>query len=292
MNVVTRTRSARTRPAACLLTLAALLGAGSACAQSASRLDQTVWGRVGVFQAHVDSLIRLDYVGSEELGLQGAGTTLSFERTLGLRKTQTVPDVRLGLRLFERGRLELESTSLRRSARKTLVDDDIVVNGTTYSLSAQLLTEFESRVQRLSAGYSFYKSEQSEFGAQLGVQFTKYRISLTGQGRFNNEPPEERTVTQEDSGPLPTFGVYGTTALSGNWSLDARADYLPVDSKRAKGKLVTLETNLYYRISPTVSAALGYRSVQYKVDRKSSGELTGRFEYTFRGPQLLLEVGF
>ncbi len=272
--------------------LAAALFAGGAAAQSSDRLDQSLWGRVGVFGAQVDSLVRIDYAGSASLGLPSVGTTLSFERDLGLPSRRAVPELRLGWRLFDRGRLEFESTALSRSATRTLLDKDIVVDGTTYSASAQLQSAFNSRVERLAAGYSFVKGPSGEVGAMLGVQFTRYRISLTGVGRFNDDPPAERTVTQEDSGPLPTLGLFATAALGGAWSADARVDYLPVNSRTAKGELVNLETNLYLRITPNVSAALGYRWVDYKIARKTSGELTGRFEYLFRGPQLMLEFGF
>jgi len=76
------------------------------------------------------------------------------------------------------------------------------------------------------------------------------------------------------------------------WSVGGRADLLDLEGRRAKGRLHNLEANLYYRLAPAWSASLGYRVVEYRVDRKGNGEIDGRFEYRFRGPQLQIEAGF
>lgn len=272
--------------------IAAAFGACTASAQSIDRESQMFWARGAVFQARIDSLLRIDYVGSPELGLPGAGTTVDFEGTLGLPVTQTRGDLLLGLRLFERGRLELQQYSLRRSGTRQLLDESIVVNGVTYSAQARLTTSFESQVTRLGLGYSLLKTPTAEAGVMLGVQYTRYRLRLVGEGSINNEPPASSGVEESDNGPLPTLGAYGSFALAAGWSLHLSADYLPVDSSRVRGGLGAAELNLYRQITPNLSAGLGVRHVQYKIERKSSGELRSRFEYQFTGPQLMLELGF
>ena len=282
----------RTAASAALVLAGSLLGMGGASAQTNERISPSFWLRGAVFHARIDSSLRVDYVGSPEFGLPGAGTTLDFEDDLGLPRNQTRGDVLLGVRLFDRGRIELQNYSLRRSGTKQLLDDSVVVNGITYSAQAQLTTSFESEVTRLGLGYSFLKTPTAEAGVLLGVQFTRYRLALVGEGRINNEPPASRSVEERDSGPLPTVGVYGSFALSPNWSLHMHADYLPVDSKRLRGGLGMAELNLYRQLTPNFAAGVGVRHVQYKLDRKSSGELSGTFEYRFTGPQVMVEAAF
>lgn len=265
---------------------------GQASAQTLDRASQNFWLRGTVFHAQIDSSLRLDYAGSPEFGLPGTGTTLDFERHLGLPSRQTRADLALGVRLFERGRLELQTYSLRRSGTRQLLDESVVVNGITYSAQAQLGTRFDSEVVRLALGYSLIKTPTAEAGLLLGVQHTRYRLQLVGEGRINNEAPEQRSLEESDSGPLPTVGVYGSFALAPNWSLHLHADYLPVDSKRLRGGVGMAELNLYRQLTPNLAAGLGVRHVQYKLDRKSSGELSGAFEYRFTGPQVMLELAF
>ncbi len=110
--------------------------------------------------------------------------------------------------------------------------------------------------------------------------------------RVNGSPASQRDVEDHDSGPLPTLGVYATVAFAPGWSVAARGDYLPVDARHVEGHVFNAEGNLYYRISENVSAALGYRLIEYKVARKSSGAPGARFDYQLRGPQAFVEVGF
>jgi hypothetical protein len=275
-----------------LCIVAGALAAGGAGAQSMDRQSQRAWGRIGLLQAHVDSLVRIDYLGGTSVGLPVVGTTLDFEDDLGLRGRQALLDVALGLRLYERWRLEFGTYSLRRSATRTLLDDEVTIDGVTYSAAADLHSRFSSRVQRLSLGYSLLKSPVAEAGLALGVQYTRYSLAFSGDGRFNGEPPSMRSVEEHDKGPLPTIGVFGAAVLSGPWSAAARLDHMPVDSRRLRGYLSNVEANLYYRLSAAWSLGVGYKAVSYKLTRKSSGDFGALFEYRFRGPQVLLEAGF
>jgi len=272
--------------------MAAALMAPATGAQSIGRGDQRAWVQLGVMGAGIDSLIRVDYLGNSGLGLPAAGTTLDFEDDLGLRRRKAVPSVVLGLRLAERWHLEFETYSLTRSATQTVLDEAVVIGGTTYSATAQLQSSFSSRVQRLSLGYGLFKTPTAELGVAVGVQYTRYRLAFVGTGSVNGEPPSVSRVEESDRGPLPTAGLFGSVALSDAWSSAARVDYMPVDSKRLRGYLGNVEANLYYRMAPNWSLGLGYKAVSYKVVRKSDGDFGARFEYRFRGPQVLLEAGW
>ena len=271
---------------------AGALMVGTAGAQSIDRVGQRAWVQLGALSAGIDSLVRIDYLGNAGLGLPATGTTLDFEDDLDLARRKTVPNVVLGLRLSDRWRMEYGTYSLSRTATQTVLDETVVIGGTTYSAQAQLQSSFSSRVQRLSLGYALLKTPTAEAGVAVGVQYTRYRLAFVGTGSVNGEPPSVSSVEESDRGPLPTGGVFGTVALGEAWSGAARVDYMPVDSKRLHGYLGNVEANLYYRLSPNWSLGVGYKAVSYKVVRKSDGDFGARFEYRFRGPQVLLEAGF
>jgi hypothetical protein len=267
------------------------LCAGSAFGQSIDRGGQTAWAQVGAFRADIDSVIRVDYRGSDTLGIDPIGTTLDAEDNLGLDRSRTVANVSLGFRLSERWRVELESYRIERVARRQL-NESVVIDGVTFAASAELESSFRSRVERLSLGYSLHKAPTSEAGLLLGVQYTRYRLAFTGQGRYNDEPPVSRSAAQSDEGPLPTVGFFGTAGLPAGWSVAGRADFLPVHTRRVRGSVINYEANAYYALTRNVAAGVGYRVGEYKVTRKDTGDLGARFEYKFKGPQLLLEAGF
>ena len=265
---------------------------GEAAAQSIERAGQRAWVQVGALGAGIDSNVRVDDLGHAGFGLPAAGTTLDFEDDLGLRRRKTLPNVVLGLRLSDRLRMEYETYSLSRSATREVLDEVVVIGDATFSASAQLQSSFSSRVQRLSLGYALLKTPTAEAGLSLGVQYTRYRLAFDGETRVTGEAPRVARVEERDSGPLPTVGAFGTAAFGGAWSGAARVDYMPVDSSRLSGYLGNVEANLYYRLSPTWSVGAGYKAVSYKVVRRSEGDFGARFEYRFRGPQVLLEAGF
>jgi hypothetical protein len=289
--------SARRWPSADLcraagVAIAAALAAAAAHGQAPAPAEQRVWLQLGVFQARLDSQIRLDYVGAPRFGVPRLGTTLDFEGDLGMRDSKTVPFALLGIRLFDRWRVEFEAYGLNRSATRKLVDDEVTIGDTTYAGSVELQSRFDSRVLRASVGYSLLKTAQAEAGVALGVQQTRYTLSFTGVGRATGQPTEVRTVTEEDQGPLPTLGVYGSVELGPSWSVAGRLNYLPVSNRHGKGELVNLELGLSTRISPLWRLGGGYRLVRYKVDDKNSGELSASYRYNFHGPQLYVQAGF
>ena len=274
------------------LGLAALLASSGAFAQQVDRLQQTLWLRVGAFHANVDSLVRFDYFGTPSLGISGASATLDFEDNLGLSASKTVPDALIGLRVGDRWRFEVEGYRLSRSGTRQLLDRAVVIGNTTYNIAASLNTSLDVSVARLNAGFSFLKTDHAEAGLAVGVQQTHYRLAFIGVGSVTGLPPAEASIVEEDSGPIPTIGLYGTLGLSPSWSVSVRVAYLPVNSRRVKGGLDNFQANFYYAIDKHWSAVLGYRVVDYKVATNNYGEFGARLEYRFRGPQLMLEAGF
>jgi hypothetical protein len=249
------------------------------------RLNQRGWIQLGAFRPNIDSQIRYD---KPSIGL--TGTDLHLENELGLADRKTLPTLLLGARLGERWRMEFEHFSLKRNASRTL-EAEVTFGDTTYDALATINSDFSSKVYRLSAGYSFLRTEDAEAGLALGVHVTDFRIALEGIGSVNGGPASVRSERQEKTVPLPTIGLYGAYAFAPSWELAGRLDLLSLKVRDYKGTLLNAQANLFYRFSPNVALGLGYRYDDYKL-RASRDDWTGKVDYRFRGPQVVLDAGF
>lgn len=73
--------------------------------------------------------------------------------------------------------------------------------------------------------------------------------------------------------------------------LAARGDVLYLKVRESKGTLFNLSANVLYRFTPTLGLGVGYRYVDYRLERTTADE-RGQVDYRFLGPQVFLDVGF
>jgi len=269
----------------CLL-LGMTVAATPAMAQNTGKLNQRYWLQLGAFHPSIDSRAQVDH---PQTG--AAGTYLDFENELGLADKKTLPTLLLGARLHDNWRLEFEHFALKRSATQTLLSGDVVFDDTTYNASATLASEFDSKVTRLSGGYSLYKTPEAEAGVVLGLHVTSFKIALEGQGSVNGGAVAVRRASEAKTVPLPTLGAYGSYAFAPDWEASGRADLLYLKVGDYKGSLLNLQANVFYRFNPNLALGLGYRHDDYKL-KATHPTWTGKLEYRFSGPQLVLEAGF
>jgi hypothetical protein len=248
-------------------------------------LDRKVWMQLGVFRPTLDTQIRSD----DDNG--GLGSNIDGEDDLGLRDSKSIGTLLLGARLADRWRLEFEYFSLNRSASKTARSGTIRFGDTVYPASLELDSHFDSKVYRLSGGYSLVKTPQTELGVVAGVHVTDFSVGLNTMEVINGVNTRTRVEQRSRTLPLPTIGMYGNYAFAPNWEVSGRADVFSLNHGGYDGSLLNLQANLAYRFTPQVAVALGYRVNHYKISSDRSS-WRGSVDYKFHGPQVVLDVGF
>lgn len=268
-----------------LLPAFALCAAPTWAADASEHLNQSFWFQISGYRPSIDS--NLQY--SPKTG--AAGTEVSFERDLGLADRKTLPALLLGARFGDGWRGEFEYFKLSRSARTNLINGSITVDDTVYPVSASVASQFDSQVYRVGLGYSFLKTPDAELGAVVGLHITGFKVALEGDGLVNGQPVASKRVTQDKTVPLPTLGVYGTYAFAPHWAASGRVDVLSLKVGEYRGKLLNMQANLLYRFTPNVGLGVGYRYDDYKL-KADRTDWRGKLEYQFKGPQVLMDVGF
>lgn len=70
-----------------------------------------------------------------------------------------------------------------------------------------------------------------------------------------------------------------------------RADFFSLKHRGCDGRLLNGQANLVYRATPHLALGGGLRHVDYKL-REDRGDIQGKVDYRFTGPQLFVEMGF
>jgi len=268
-------------PVAILLTGAALYSAPAA----AQGLNDNFWVEADFYWPNVDSTVQVSSVTDDTVG-----TRVDFEDDLNLEKGEALPSFSAGARLSHSWRLAAEYFSLNRSGTVTSARE-IVFDDVTYPVAAELTSEFDSDVFRFVVGWSFYRTEQVEVGAALGLHATDFAIALEGEGTVGNQAASFESRRREVLAPLPTIGAYANIEVAPGLELGGSIDWLSLKVGDYDGRLTNLQAKLAYRVLENVGVGVSYRLVDYRLD-VTKEDYVGRLTYEFSGPSVFLVLGF
>jgi hypothetical protein len=267
-----------------------LLGCAAALAAIGAQAQTSApgwWFQLGAFRPSVDSMLRVDDAGGN------FGTEFDAETTLGLPRRKTLAAGLIGVRLGDRWRLEVEHFTLNRSVRQFAITDTLVIDDTTFPVSAQIDSDFDSKVTRVSGGYSFVKNESAELGLVFGAHVTNFEVGMSGTfSSGGGAPATFRREARDATIPLPTVGLFGSVALAPALALHGRADVFSFSHRGYDGRLLNLQANVTWHFTPNIGIGAGYRFNDYRVEADRGEDFRGRLEYEFRGPQLFVEARF
>ena len=259
--------------------------AGLAAGASAEAPTDQFWAGLEYFYPTISSTAHIDATATAR-----PGSSISLEDELDLSDRKGTPYVNLGMRLGDAWRLEFEYYSLKRSANKTLTRT-INWGDTTFPVGANLTSQFDSTIYRITGGWSFVKNQQAEAGVGFGLHITDFTTQLSGQGTgvlsgtgFQREAHDALVL-------LPTVGLYGTYVVTPQVMLRGRVDFLSLKYQDYDGRLLNWMVAVDWRFSKNVGAGLGYRYVDYKLEATKT-DFTGEVKYTFKGPTIFINAAF
>lgn len=268
-------------PLRAALAFAGLCAAVPAIAQQAGStthpaLQDRWFFQVGVYSPDVATTASLNGSGGR------VGTEIDFEQDLGFAERKDMPAVLAGVRLGRRWRIEAEYLSLKRENSRVL-SRTIEWGDNTYTLGTTVQSEFSSDIFRLSAGYSFVRDTQKEFGVALGLHSTDFYVAIA--------TPSLGAESGEVLAPLPTIGIYGAYAFSPKWLLTGRVDVFSLSYEEYDGSLVNATVGADYRVWPGFGLGAAWRYIDYDLS-VSKTRYNGAINYRFSGPLLYLVSSF
>lgn len=251
----------------------------------AENAEDETWVRLAAYFPDIDTKVSIGRPGEENLT-----TLIDFESDLDLTDRDVLPDLLVGTRLGGNWRIEGEAYTLSRSSETSLARE-IVFDGVTYPVAANVSSRFGSDIYRLAIGYSFVRTDKAEVGASLGAHITSFGVEIEGQASVGGAVAQTEVRRREVLAPLPTLGLYGNAEVAPGLNLQARADYLSLSIDDYDGRLLNLEVGASYKVAQWLRLGAIYRRVDYRLDINKNA-YTGRIEYDFDGPAVFAEVVF
>ena len=212
----------------------------------------------------------------------GAGIAIDFESALGLEDRNWGGIGGFLWRMTERWRLEVEYFKLNRDASRTLASE-IRWGDQVYPVGTTVNSSYNFSDTRVSAGYSFFKRRDKELGVGLGLHMSKIDVSLQQSG----SSAEGADVTA----PLPVVSFYGTFALTNQWAMRIRSDWLSLNYGDYSGGLRSSAIDMLYQPFRNVGFGFGIRSLvlDLAIDKSS---WSGDARAVFLGPAAYVTVTF
>jgi hypothetical protein len=218
------------------------------------------------------------------LGPSGGGTAVvvDFENTLGLEDRNLSAIAGFLWRITDRWRLEVDYFSLNRDATRTLATN-VTWGDQTFTAGTTVNSKYDFSDIRVSGGYSFFKRRDKELGVGVGLHVAGIKTSLQASG----VGAEATDVTA----PLPVLNFYGTFALTDEWAVRMRVDWLSLNYDVYSGDLRSTAIDLLYRPFRNVGFGFGLRSFVLDVEIDDSN-WRGRARTSYTGPTAFVNVSF
>jgi hypothetical protein len=212
----------------------------------------------------------------------GTGVAVDFEDTLDLDKRNLTPIAGFMWRFSERWRVELEYYAVGRDATRALATD-VQWGDQTYPIGTTVDTTFDFSDARVSVGYSFFKRRDKELGVGLGLHVSGIKAGISAAG----SSAEAKDVTA----PLPVVNLYGLFALTNEWAVRMRADWLSLTYGDYSGDVRGMGLDVLYQPFRHVGFGLGLRGLMMDVTIEDP-EWHGEARMSYTGPTVFLTASF
>jgi hypothetical protein len=212
----------------------------------------------------------------------GGGVFIDFENALGLEERNWGGIGGFLWRMTERWRLEGEYFQLDRSASRTL-SKQIEWGNQVYPVGATVNSSYDFSDARVGVGYSFFKRRDKELGVGVGLHVATFKASIQSSG--------VGAEAADVLAPLPVLSFYGAFALTDQWAVRMRGDWLSLSYDAYSGDVRNMAIDVLYQPFRHVGFGLGMRSlaIDLTVDK---ADWVGRARTVFTGPTLYMTVSF
>jgi len=212
----------------------------------------------------------------------GTGVVVDFENTLGLEDRNVSAIGGFAWRMSERWRLEVEYFSLNRDATRTLAAD-VTWGDQTFTAGSTVNSAFDFSDLRVGVGYSFFKRRDKELGAGVGLHVSGIKASLQSSGIG--------AESTDVLAPLPVLSFFGAFALTNEWAVRMRMDWLSLNYDIYSGDFRSTAIDVLYQPFRNVGFGLGLRSYVLDVEVDDT-DWRGRARTVFTGPAAFMTASF
>jgi hypothetical protein len=244
--------------------------------------DPRFWLEAGVYLPEAET----------EIGLfepdRSRGTLITLEDELGFETDASSVDVTLGAKIDDDFFTEASFFAIRRSTAVVL-DELIEVEDVTYPAGANIESNFETDVYRLSVGYRFIFNNSFDLSALIGAHVTDFAFVVVGDATVGGNAQTQVRSGRTVLAPFPVVGLQAKLRPLKWLELRARGDVFDIEVGAYDGRLVNLEASATAAITGNIAAGIAYRSTDYRV-RINEDNFAANLDYNLDGLRLFLRL--
>ena len=216
------------------------------------------------------------------------GEKFDFEEVLD--DSATTGSIQALWRVTSKLRLNFGYWAVNRDESESLGQSESI-GGINVPAGSTVAASFDTSYLNAAIGYSFIRSDTTEFGADLGLAGlglkSELGASVPGLGNISFTAFDETYL-------LPTIGLYINQALSPKWSISGRLGGIGLDlGDDFKGTVIEANAALEFRPWQNVGLGLAYMYNHADATLKNVGVGDGlEVDWTFQGPVAYLTLGF
>jgi hypothetical protein len=236
--------------------------------------------KLGIFWGDFATRVRVDKSGT-------AGTDLSLENNLGLKKNRPLLLADFTWRASRKWNWDFEYSNVDRTA-DAKANVPVTYNGTSFDITEQVTTHFETQLFSLRWRYSFYDRPETRIGAALGVGGFYLQSKILGVDQNGNSvhPSVSAPV------PIPELGLKVTQRVFGKTFFEAYYNYFFLNYKGVSGRASDLNAGLEYLFDRHFGLNASYLYKTWNISANDVSDFSGKLNYTVKGPALTANYYF
>lgn len=232
--------------------------------------------RLGAFITSLDTTAQLNST------YYGKGTSVDFEKVLGLDTSNTVFRFDGSWRFLPRHQLVLSYMEIDRSGSKTL-NQNVQWGNNIYLAGLKAQSNWNTTQTNLYYRYSFVQTDKGEFGGSIGVSYVQQTGRIQGWAQAAGTSYQYYANRQGSiDAPVPVIGLFGTYEFTPKFSMSGDIQYLQVNISGVDGKYTDARLTFDYFPWKTTGFGLGYLYDSLNVG-SSKNSWDGDFDYKFDG---------
>ncbi len=218
-------------------------------------------------------------VKSSELSL--VGTQIDLVDDLGLDDSESIPALTASIDLPLFPEILVGYFTVDSSASK-IINKQIVYKGTTYNMSANVISSYDITHFEALLNFGLLKSETADLGLLVGAKYFEIETTLTSAGI---------TQTESVEGPVPVLGVKGGVGLPGKFRVEGIGRGIVLEVGDVDASLFDIDLGVHYDVNKFLRASVGYR--YFSIDAEdTSNNVSDKAEIKFAGPYIGITGSF
>jgi len=194
------------------------------------------------------------------------GIAINTSDDLGMDNRTNVARIDSYYRFTPAHALEFTWYDIRRRGNKTLTRE-LEWNGEIFPLGAQVNSQLDTEIFKLSYNYSFYHNEKVELGIGGGLHIMQIRTGLAGQTNDGSSGDFSTSLTA----PLPVVSTRLRYRITPKFSFNISLDFFRLAFDNYSGSFNDLDFRLLYQVTKHVGIGGGLNSNNLNLTQNKNG---------------------